>query len=597
MRRARPVAFAAVLAALAFLPAAGCGSVASESAGGGGIEGWMPDWAVAEGFKLTLDTQGYSLPSAIAFVPDPGSGPDDPLYFVTELRGTVKVVTNDRTVHTFAQVRTLEPSQEAPAGAGQAGLAGICLDPKNGYVFVTHSYEGPEHLLRNAVVRFETDTGTFGLKPVGEPVDFADVFAPFQAGPSHQIGGCQVVGDSLFVSVGDGWNASASQDLDQLLGKVLRLTLDGDPHPGNPFADDDDEPRAQDYVWAYGLRNPFGLKAAHDQLFATNNGPDVDSFLRIERGRNYRWDGSDWSVGVDADAVFAPALSPVQLDLAPSEPEVFPAKYRDTFFFAATGAEPFTPEPGTTGAGIVRVPYDFASADVREVPSYFLEYRGAEQQLVVGLAFGRDGLYFVPLLPGSDGSSAVIRISYDPAAPHPYVVGRAVGAAALMQENGCFSCHELNGTGGTAGPSLDQLGLLKRLQYRLNSPAWVASVQALQGEEFEDERREVLEAEGRDRLRLWVKNQILSPGFDNPSSRMPDLGLSEEESERIATYLVGEDQGRINAWLHDIAAPVFGESLSAREGVVAGFVLGIVVLGAAFLVSFVAVRMFRRRRA
>ena len=117
------------------------------------------------------------------------------------------------------------------------------------------------------------------------------------------------------------------------------------------------------------------------------------------------------------------------------------------------------------------------------------------------------------------------------------------------------------------------------------------------GEEFEDERREALEAEGRDRLRLWVKNQILSPGFDNPSSRMPDLGLSEEESERIATYLVGEDQGRINAWLHDIAAPVFGESLSAREGVVAGFVLGIVVLGAAFLVSFVAVRMFRRRRA
>ena len=120
-------------------------------------------------------------------------------------------------------------------------------------------------------------------------------------------------------------------------------------------------------------------------------------------------------------------------------------------------------------------------------------------------------------------------------------------------------------------------------------------MQALQGGEFEDERREVLEAEGRDRLRLWVKNQILSPGFDDPSSRMPDLGLSEEESERIATYLVGEDQGRINAWLHDIAAPVFGESLSPREGVVAGFVLGIVVLGA-LLVSFVAVRMLRRRR-
>ena len=188
------------------------------------------------------------------------------------------------------------------------------------------------------------------------------------------------------------------------------------------------------------------------------------------------------------------------------------------------------------------MPYDFRSGEVREVPSYFLEYRGTEQQLVVGLAFGQDGLYFVPLLPNSDGSSAVIRVSYDPEAPHPYVVGRGVGAAALMQEKGCFSCHELDGQGGTAGPSLDQLGLLKRLQYRLNSPAWVASVQKLQGEEFEDERREVLDAEGRDRIRLWVKNQILSPGFDNPSSQMPDLGLSEDEADEITAYLVGEDE-------------------------------------------------------
>ncbi len=202
----------------------------------------------------------------------------------------------------------------------------------------------------------------------------------------------------------------------------------------------------------------------------------------------------------------------------------------------------------------------------------------------------------MPLLPNSDGSSGVIRVSYDPEASHPYIVGRGVGAAALMQEKGCFSCHELNGQGGTAGPSLDQLGLLKRLQYRLNSPAWVASVQKLQGEEFEDERREVLEAEGRDRIRLWVKNQILSPGFDNPSSQMPDLGLSEEESEEITTYLVGEDKGAIHEWLQGISTTLFGESVSAREGVAAGFVLGVVGLGAAFLIFAVAARWLRRRR-
>ena len=494
----------------------------------------MTDWAVAEGFKLTLDTQGYSLPSAIAFVPNPGTASDDPLYFVTELRGTVKVVTNDRTVHTFGQVRTLETLAGGASRAEQAGLAGICLDPKSGYVFVTYSYEGPEHLLRNAVARFETGTGTFGLKPVGEPIDFADVFAPFQAGPSHQIGGCQVVGDSLFVSIGDGWNASASQDLDQLLGKVLRLTLDGDPHPGNPFADDDDEPRARRTTSGptdYETRS--GLKAARNQLFATNNGPDVDSFLRIERGRNYHWDGSDWFLGVGADAIFSPALSPVQLDLSGSGPQLFPAKYRDTFFFAATGAEPvhvrtWKYESGDRSCS-VRLP---VQARCAKCPATSSITAAPNSSSLWDSPSGKTACTSCPSCPNSDGGSGVIRVSYDPEAPHPYIVGRAVGAAALMQEKGCFSCHELDGQGGTAGPSLDQLGLLKRLQYRLNSPAWVASVQKLQGEVFKDERQEVLDAEGRDRIRLWVKNQILSPGFDNPSSQMPDLGLSEDEGGR-----------------------------------------------------------------
>jgi hypothetical protein len=47
------------------------------------------DWAVPEGFSISIDPQGYHYPTAIAFVPDPGDDPKDPLYFVTELRGKV----------------------------------------------------------------------------------------------------------------------------------------------------------------------------------------------------------------------------------------------------------------------------------------------------------------------------------------------------------------------------------------------------------------------------------------------------------------------------------------------------------------------------
>ena len=61
-------------------------------------------WTLDPGFALEVDTAGYELPTALAFVPHAGSGPKDPLYFVVELRGKVKVVTNDRTVLVFADL-------------------------------------------------------------------------------------------------------------------------------------------------------------------------------------------------------------------------------------------------------------------------------------------------------------------------------------------------------------------------------------------------------------------------------------------------------------------------------------------------------------
>ena len=65
---------------------------------------WKDDWALLDDFAIEKDTEGYHLPSAIAFVPEPGSGPKDPLYFVTELLVKVIVVTYDRNIHSFADV-------------------------------------------------------------------------------------------------------------------------------------------------------------------------------------------------------------------------------------------------------------------------------------------------------------------------------------------------------------------------------------------------------------------------------------------------------------------------------------------------------------
>src|SRR5215208_4372675 len=123
---------------------------------------WRSDWAVPEGFALQSDTEGYHFPTAIAFVPEPGSDPKDPLYFVTELRGRIKVITNDRSTYTFAEnFFQLQPEQELPEVEGETGLAGICLAPEQGYVFVTFAYQDPDGVLRNNVARFEAAPHTF----------------------------------------------------------------------------------------------------------------------------------------------------------------------------------------------------------------------------------------------------------------------------------------------------------------------------------------------------------------------------------------------------------------------------------------------------
>ena len=302
---------------------------------------WRDDWAVVEGFSLELDTTGYRYPTSVAFVPEPGPAPGDPLYFVSEMEGAIKVVTNDRSVHTFAEgffQREFEEPWELPDQRAEFGLGAIALDPVHGYVFASFGYTDEDGSLRNDIIRFSTTPGIFSLKPTAS-FRFTEAFGNERSSRSHQIGHMIVDSDSLLVAVGDGFNANAGQDLSTVNGKILRMTLDGKPWPDNPlFAAKGGRPTARDYVWAYGLRNPFGLMQSEHGMFAAENGPSVDRLIRIDRGRNYGYDGTDWSMGVNALAVFAPAVGPVQTAWLAPDNDLFPLKYRNAFFIAFGGA-------------------------------------------------------------------------------------------------------------------------------------------------------------------------------------------------------------------------------------------------------------------
>lgn len=498
---------------------------------------WQSQWAVAEDFALHMDTEGYHLPTAIAFVPQPGTEPKDPLYFVTELRGQVKVITNDRSVYTFARdFFQLQPEKELPEFEGETGLAGICLAPEQGYVFVTFAYQDVEGILHNNIMRFESEPHTFSLEPTGQ-LAFTSLFDDYEAAISHQIGSCQVSDDYLYVSVADGWQFDQSQQVDSLLGKVLRMTLDGQPALNNPFYQDGDAQKAADFVWAYGFRNPFGLKAIGERLFVADNGSNIDRFLQVHAGENYLWDGSDWSIGARADVALSPDVGPAQIDYYPQSLALFPEQYRQSFYVATSKPEV---------AGILRLGYSLDEERSIGVPEYFLRYRGTATQIVAGIALGPDGLYFAPILPDAEGRSAVFKVTHSPEQQHPYLLIHNQEPESLMREKGCFGCHQLGAEGGTGGPSLDQQPMIDRLETRLNSEAYiqhVAEIDRLDREpfrSFKEARIEVLAAEDQEKLRTWMIYHILEPKFDNPYSQMPNLGLSKTEAAIITDYLLKE---------------------------------------------------------
>jgi glucose/arabinose dehydrogenase len=95
-------------------------------------------------------------------------------------------------------------------------------------------------------------------------------------------------GKYLFLGSGERMQGEPAQGLDNNLGKVLRLNLDGTPAEGNPFAAQGGVSRE---IWSYGHRNIAGLQFDLDgQLWDLEHGPrGGDEINRVEPRANYGW--------------------------------------------------------------------------------------------------------------------------------------------------------------------------------------------------------------------------------------------------------------------------------------------------------------------
>lgn len=175
---------------------------------------------------------------------------------------------------------------------GQAGLFEVELHPdfdENNLVYLTYATgTRGANTLRLARATYEsTETG-------GALSDFEVLFtANADRDSVHHYGGRMVWQEdgTLLLTSGEGSRAKyrvKAQTLDTHFGKVLRLTEDGKPAPGNPFMD---KPDALPEIWSYGHRNPQGIALGPDGTVYTNeHGPrGGDEMNIVEPGKNYGW--------------------------------------------------------------------------------------------------------------------------------------------------------------------------------------------------------------------------------------------------------------------------------------------------------------------
>lgn len=202
---------------------------------------------------------------------------------------------------------------------GEGGLLGLALSPDFASDHFLYAYFTAAD--DNRIARFRLD-GSDGHLRLGVP---QVIFTGIPKAGTHNGGRIRFGPDGyLYVGTGDSQRRGQPQDSSALGGKILRLTPDGRPAPGNPFGNNP--------VYSLGHRNVQGLAwDSAGRLWASEFGPDVDDELNlIVPGGNYGWPevtGAPHRPGfLDAKVVW-----PSTADSSPSGLEIV----RDTAYLGA----------------------------------------------------------------------------------------------------------------------------------------------------------------------------------------------------------------------------------------------------------------------
>jgi glucose/arabinose dehydrogenase len=257
-------------------------------------------------FNMTTVTT-FELPWRIAFLPDGR-------MLITEKVGPIWLVT---------QAGEKIPVAGTPPvyWQGQNGMLGVFLSPQyatDQSIYLTYCEPG-DYGCGLVLARAK-------LTATANSARLSNLQVLWRQMPKGMGGqeGAQVAfspdGQYLFLTVGDRQRFTPAQDPSQPVGKILRLTLDGKPAPGNPDygktgapsiplidpASDTEAAKTAKVVstytfpgpnltpaetWASGVRTPYGLAfSPSGELWEVEHGPrGGDELNLIEKGKNYGW--------------------------------------------------------------------------------------------------------------------------------------------------------------------------------------------------------------------------------------------------------------------------------------------------------------------
>ena len=256
-----------------------------------------PSLSLAQTFKssagdISVETiaQGLVHPWALAFLPDGR-------MLVTERPGRIRIVTRD------GKLSPALGNVPKVFAVSQGGLLDIVLDrnfARNKTVYFSYAepFDGGG---RTALARATLDAETPKLDDV--KVIYRQEGPPSRGG---HFGGriVQAADGNLFVTNGEHFtDRDKAQTLDNDLGKIVRITPDGDAPKDNPFVG---KAGARPEIWSYGHRNPQGLaiNPADGKLWEQEHGAmGGDEINIISPGKNYGWPLVSYGVNYDGSAV------------------------------------------------------------------------------------------------------------------------------------------------------------------------------------------------------------------------------------------------------------------------------------------------------